>query len=68
METETPTDWLGKTIRDLNIRAKYGISIMAIKNNNGTTIAPTADIEFDRNDIIVVIGKKSALNKLKLSE
>jgi trk system potassium uptake protein TrkA len=66
METEAPSDWIGKTIRELNIRAKYGISIMAIKNNGGTTIAPTADIGLDRGDIIAVIGKNSDLNKLKL--
>ncbi len=64
MESDVPSEWVGKTIGELNIRAKYGVSIIAIKNKKGITIAPNAGTLFNEDDITAVIGHNSKLKSL----
>ena len=35
MEIVTPTNWVGKTIIELNLRAKYDITVLAVKTTSG---------------------------------
>ncbi|MEB1809906.1 MAG: TrkA family potassium uptake protein [Bacillaceae bacterium] len=46
----------GKTIIDLDIRAKYGINIMAIKRKEEINVSPQASEKICRGDILIVIG------------
>lgn len=48
--------WVGKTIRELNIRQQYRVTIIAIKRGNSLNVAPGADYTFRSDDHIVVIG------------
>jgi trk system potassium uptake protein TrkA len=69
MEVSAVRDWQGKTLRELNMRSKYGINIMAIKRGNDINISPGADDEIRENDVLVVIGgtdELSAIEKGKL--
>ena len=59
------SDWIGQTLRMLDIRKQYGINIIAIKKKDNTLLpTPGADYEFQRDDHIVVIGKSSDVFKL----
>jgi trk system potassium uptake protein TrkA len=64
VEINLPANWEGKTLYELDIRAKYGINIIAIKNGLQINVAPTADYVTNRNDLLVVIGLNSAIDKL----
>jgi len=55
-ELSVPAKISGRTLRELNLRAMYGFSVVAIKRKNGIVIAPTADDRLDQSDIMVVIG------------
>lgn len=46
----------GHTIIDLDIRAKYGINIVAIKRNNDIIVSPQANDTIEEDDILIVIG------------
>lgn len=56
--------WNNKTLEQLNLRANYGINIVAIKRSDDINIAPTPDYKILKGDIIVAIGKYKHLNKL----
>jgi trk system potassium uptake protein TrkA len=45
-----------KSIIDLDIRARYGINIVAIKRGNNLMISPAADEKLQLNDILIIIG------------
>ncbi|MBM7616944.1 trk system potassium uptake protein TrkA [Weissella uvarum] len=45
-----------QTITDLDIRKKYGLTIVAIKSQNKVTVSPDADTVVQIGDIITVIG------------
>lgn len=57
-------EWIGKTILELNFRAKYEMSIIGIKYDNHTQILPPADYVFRENEHLMVIGHETAINKI----
>ncbi|MDK2798594.1 MAG: trk/ktr system potassium uptake protein [Clostridiales bacterium] len=65
IEITVPQQWEGKSLRELNIRANYGINIMAIKNGTQINISPKADDVIKHDDILVLIGSNEDLNKLE---
>lgn len=65
IEIESPKVWHGKTLRELNVRAKYGINIMAVKGSNDINIAPNAEDVISEDDIILAIGSTYDLAKLE---
>lgn len=56
--------WVGKTLSNLNVRHKYHINILAIKNGNALKPLPGADYTFNGSDHIIVIGKPTDVFKL----
>lgn len=65
MEMEVPEAWVGKKIKDLDVRANYGINIMAIKNGDNINISPSADDVIDDNSIIVSVGSNDDLQEME---
>jgi len=64
IEIKSPQNWENKTLKKLNVRAKYGIYIIAIKNGLQINVAPAADYIVSSGDILVVIGSNSEIDKL----
>lgn len=58
-------DWVGKSIADLNIRSKYDINIIAIKQNEETHPVMGSGYVFNEDDHLILIGKNSCVAKMK---
>ncbi|EPD52947.1 TrkA family potassium uptake protein [Paenisporosarcina sp. FSL H8-0542] len=56
MEIKANEILAGSTLIDLDIRAKYGINIVAIKRGADILVSPQADEEIKINDVLIVIG------------
>lgn len=56
--------WVGSSIEDINVRKKYQINILTIKNGDSIVAMPKADYVFQKNDQIIVIGKSTDVIKL----
>ncbi len=56
--------WVGRSIAQVDIRRKYNINVLAIKNDNHIIPVPNADYVFSNNDILVVFGKSADVIKL----
>ena len=65
IEIETIDKWCNKSLRQLNLRSKYGINIIAVKGSKGLNISPDPDEMLKKGDIMVVIGSADDLNKLE---
>ncbi|QQZ08099.1 potassium channel family protein [Heyndrickxia vini] len=64
-------EWLvGNTIVDLNIRAKYGLNIVAIKRSGTMIISPQAYDTIEPNDVLIIIGADTDIHRFekKLSQ
>lgn len=55
-ELSVPKKLSGLSLRELDTRAKYGCSVVAINKKSGVIIAPTADDVLEEKDVMVVIG------------
>ncbi|WP_227395666.1 potassium channel family protein [Jeotgalibacillus aurantiacus] len=56
---------IGNTIIDLDIRAKYGINIVAIKRGDNIIVSPQANDVIEKNDILIVIGADNDINRFE---
>jgi len=58
-------DWVGKSLKDLNLRAKLGLNVMALKNGLEIDINIKASHVIRKDDILVVIGHNDDLKKIE---
>jgi trk system potassium uptake protein TrkA len=56
---------IGKSLLDLDIRAKFGCNVMAIKTDGRMNIAPRATDLLREGDILVVVGKNEDLREFE---
>ena len=59
-----PASWVGHSLRSLNIRHKYGVSIIGIRMKDKISVNPEPDYELQTDDILIVLGHNSELQKL----
>nr|WP_187356684.1 TrkA family potassium uptake protein [Heyndrickxia shackletonii] len=55
----------GHSILDLNIRAKYGITIVAIRRGSNIIVSPQAGDVIEREDVLIVIGAVEDINRFE---
>jgi len=65
IEVPAPKSWMGKSLKELNVRAKLGVNILAIKQNDTINVSPAADYPIGADDILVVLGDTAALEKVQ---
>ncbi|MFD6209207.1 potassium channel family protein [Peribacillus sp. NPDC060253] len=56
-----PMSMKGKSLRELDLRAKYNISVIAIVSNGEIIIAPSPDYNIHEKDMLLVVGNKEDL-------
>lgn len=57
-------EWIGRSIREVDFRNKYGINIIGVKKLDKTTILPPADYVFCEDEHLMVIGQKSNVESI----
>lgn len=62
-EVSIPKEWIGKTVGSIDIRNKYNINIMAIKQNGRMDMAVRADTILLADKTMLVLGEYKALQK-----
>ena len=62
-EVSVPKEWIGKTIGEIDIRKKYGISILGIKNEKKLNVNVTPSQILSSELSLLVIGDYKKLKK-----
>ena len=65
IDTPAPEKWDGKSLIELNVRAKLGVNILAIKREGEITVSPAADHKIQKGDVLVVLGSNNALKAMQ---
>jgi len=73
-----PKEFTGKSLREINVRAKYGLNVIGIKKRNINTakngksgpretvnMSPQAEDIIEKNDILIVLGSNDNIDKFK---
>lgn len=58
----------GHSLLDLDIRARYGINIVAIKRGKEVIVSPLADEMIQKEDILIVIGAVADIGRFEKRE
>lgn len=67
VETTVPREWQGKTIVELDVRAKYRVNIIAVrkKGKEAFNVTPGPDTRMEAGDAVVVLGRTEDVNRLQ---
>jgi trk system potassium uptake protein TrkA len=62
-----PREFIGKSLRDLNLRAKYNVHIIAIKElvPENFLLVPPASFVIKDSDILIMLGKSEDIRGIK---
>jgi trk system potassium uptake protein TrkA len=62
-EITVPRDWVGKTVGEIDIRKRYGINIMAVKENGHMNLSVTPETVLSGNRTMLVLGEHRAIQR-----
>ena len=65
VEIPAPRIWEGKSLRELDVRAKLGLNILAVRSNGAIDVSPAADYQIHEGDILVMLGDNRALEAVQ---
>lgn len=65
IELDVKDEWAGKNLLQLDLRKKYSLNVVAIKQNNDVTINVDPQKQLEKNMKLIVIANMAKLNKLK---
>ena len=65
VEINTPKAWIGKSLKELDVRARLGVNIIAIERNDKVSVSPRAEFELARNDVLVVLGDYDSMTMMQ---
>jgi trk system potassium uptake protein TrkA len=66
IETRASGDMLGKSLRQLDIRAKYKCNVIALRKGDQMIIPPHVDEPLNEMDVLVLLGKNEDLQKFEV--
>jgi len=67
MQIDPPRAFIGKTLKELNLRAKYNVYVIAIKElvPENFVLVPPAGFLIKDSDVLMILGKEQDLSKIK---
>ena len=65
VEITAPSEWYDKTLGQLDMRAKHGLNVMAIKREEEVLVSPKANDTILEGDLLVVVGQNKDIEKLE---
>ena len=65
VEMAPPEAWYGKSIRQLDLRNRYGLNVIAMRRGDNLGISPDIDAPIDDQYTMVMLGSYDVINQLK---
>ncbi len=62
-EISVPSDWVGATVSELDIRKRYNLTILAIKKDDRLDPMITGDTVLEEDDTLLILGEYQSLRK-----
>jgi trk system potassium uptake protein len=67
LQVDPPRAFIGKTLRNLDLRARYHVHIIAIKEfiPENFILAPPAEFVIKDSDLLIILGKSEDIKRIK---
>ena len=56
--------WIGKSLKQIDVRAKFSISVIGIKNGEEVSFLPSPEHEFTKDEHLMIIGRKKDVDAI----
>lgn len=66
LEVKALKSWSGKSLKDLRLRNKYGVNVIAIKRDKDINISPRSEDSIKDGDIVIIIGSAADVKKIEM--
>ncbi len=64
-EVRVPERLDGRTLGELELRAKFGVNVLLILRDSQLLISPSGDVRLQSGDVLVVVGENRQLHRLE---
>lgn len=64
VESTAPGSWVGRNLVELNVRAKYGVAVIAFRRGGRFVISPNPNDPIQQGDILVLLGSGEDLARV----
>jgi trk system potassium uptake protein TrkA len=65
VEIITPDDMVGKSLRELDLRVKYGVNVLAVRSaDRKINVTPEATDRLRQGDVLIVVGENEKIQRL----
>ena len=70
LEVAPPNNFIGKTLGEINLRAKYGVNVIAVRElvPDRLTMVPGGSFVVKDSDILIVLGRPEDIAKIKMKD
>lgn len=65
IEIITPEKWEHKSLMEIDIRRRFGTTVLVVKRNDEVVITPSGDFELNPDDEIILCGARQDVEKLR---
>ena len=59
-------NWIGQKLSDLDLRNKYGVTVLSLRRGNENILIPAWATVVEKDDVIVLYGKEDSLKQMNL--
>lgn len=63
-EVQLPESWIGKSLAEMNVRTRYGLSVIAVRRDGQVSVQMNPSAPFMKGDSIYVLGDNRSLERL----
>ena len=64
LELSAPQSWQGKSLRELDVRNRHHVNVIATRKNGELNVAPSPDLPLESGDQVVALGRYEDINLL----
>jgi len=63
-ELQVPSQFLDRSLKDLQLRQRFGMTVLAVRRGEGVVVSPDASFVLEHGDILVALGRADKIEKL----
>ena len=60
----SPQKWIGRTLKELDVRRTYEVNVVGIKEGERVEITPDPELPLGRGMILMLVGSNEALKRI----
>lgn len=64
-EVVAPNAWVNRTLVQIDVRRRYGVSVIAVRRRNELLPSPGADTKLESGDVLILLGKQQDIDSIQ---